>query len=149
MTRKTILIADRNRHVRTVIQSRFTSNNYKFIEAESGHSALHGAAGLKVDVMILGDELPSEQTAVLRSIRAEVDAPIIILSSQSREQFRAVVTQLSEVYYMSKPLDLHKLATLLKSLIGPGEQGDAESRPYDLAVPKKNTAPAPRLNFTH
>src|SRR5262245_37874885 len=98
MTRKSILIADRNKHVRMVIQSRFAANNFKFIEADSGQSAVHRAAGSKIDVLILGDELPTEQSAVLRKIRAEIDAPIIILSSQSREQFRSIVTQLSEVY---------------------------------------------------
>src|SRR6185295_15777525 len=125
MTKKYILIADRNKHVRTVIRSRFAENGYSFLEAENGQSAIHRAAGMKIDVLILGDELPSEQAAVLRNIRNEIDAPIIILSSQSREQFRTVVTQLSEVYYLSKPLDMHKLSSLLNSLIGPGKQSAA------------------------
>ena len=131
MTTKTILIADRNKHVRTVIQSRFAASGYRFVEAESGLNAIHSAAGLKIDVLILGDELPGEQIAVLREIRKEFEAPIIILSSQSREQFRTVVTKLSDVYYLSKPLDLRKLGNLLASLIGPDPRS-ASSHPFEM-----------------
>ena len=152
MARKTILLADRNRHVRTVIQSRFATNGYQIIEAENGLNALHRASGLKVDVLILGDELPGEQVTVLREIRKEFDAPIIILSSQSREQFRSIVTQLSEVYYLSKPLDLRKLASLLSSLIGPGTQPAAspmaELHVDNVQVRQSATRTAPAM-FSH
>lgn len=152
MIRKTIVIADRNSHVRTVIQSRFAANGYKFIEAESGQNAIHCATGAKVDVLILGDELPAEQAAVLRNIRNEIDAPIIILSSQSREQFRSVVTQLSEVYYLSKPLDLHRLASLLTSLIGPGTQAaqnSARDVQLEKLVARQNSARPPQFELAH
>ena len=57
--------------------------------------------------------------AIARVIRNESDVPIVFLSGHGREDFCSVVTQLPDVYYLSKPLDDQKLASLLRSLLGP------------------------------
>jgi DNA-binding response OmpR family regulator len=118
MKASVIFIADDNRHACTMLNQRLAARGFKVIEASDGLEALRCPWGVRFDAIILTHEVPhSDARTVARLLRGELDAPIIILSHHPREEFRGRVTQLSDVYYLSKPLDAGKLTTLLDSLI--------------------------------
>lgn len=118
LRKPTILVADDDRHVRAALRTRLTSWGYRVVESEDGLGVLGQCPRGWVDAVILDHEMPcGDGRAVARVIRNESDVPIIFLSGHDREEFRQIVMQLPDVYYLPKPLDESRLAELLSSIV--------------------------------
>jgi len=117
MGKATILIADDDRNSRTALHTRLSSTGYDVVETKDCLGVLSQHPEGWADVLILDHEMPSgDGRSVARVIRHQSDIPIVFLSGHDREEFRAIVTELPDVYYLPKPLDDDKLAALLEAL---------------------------------
>lgn len=115
-----ILIADDDPHVRAALRKRVNALGYRAVEASDGVGALAYCARSRVDAVILDHDMPgADGRGIARIMRKEMDAPIIFVSRFGREDFRDIVLQLADVYYLPKPLDNSKLASLLANLLEP------------------------------
>jgi two-component system response regulator VicR len=115
--RRTILIADDDAQLRAAVRSRLRAVGLQVIEAESGVEVLREYLGQPVDAILLDQEMPGgDGKTIAQFIRQESDIPIIFLSGHPREEFRGVVHQLPDVYFLPKPFDSPKLVELLNSL---------------------------------
>lgn len=118
MRKPTILVADDDRHVRAALRVRLSAWGYRVVESEDGLGVLGQCPRGWVDAVILDHEMPcGNGRAVARVIRNESDVPIIFLSGHDREEFRQIVMQLPDVYYLPKPLDEKRLSELLASIV--------------------------------
>lgn len=124
-TKATILVADDERDIRRALQARLTGFGYRVIEAMNGLTVLTQYLSEPVDAMVLDHDMPAAKgREIARVVRKESQVPIIFLSGYDREQFREIVTQLPDVYFLPKPLDANRLKDLLASLVGVCACGD-------------------------
>lgn len=118
MRKQTILIADDDPHMRASMRTRLKGMGYRVLESHDGLSVLCQTPLQPVDLIILDQSMPNgDGRDVARFIRNELDVPIIFLSGRDSEEFRAIVMELPDTYYLAKPVDHDKLASLLRSLL--------------------------------
>jgi CheY-like chemotaxis protein len=116
-----MLIADDNAHVRKALRLRLTALGYEVTEVADGLGVLRECQRQRFAVAILDHGMPSgDGRSIAKALRNESDVPIVFLSGHDREDFRSIVTRLPNVYFLSKPLDEHRLTDLLASLVGAG-----------------------------
>jgi CheY-like chemotaxis protein len=128
MKHPTILIADDEPHVRAGLRRRLLPAGFRVIEVPDGLGVLNECPKGQVDVVLLDHGMPNgDGRSIARMVRKESDVPIVFVSGYDREDFRSIVTQLADVYYLPKPIEEHRLIDLLASLTG-------TSLPVTLAV---------------
>lgn len=115
--KRTVLIADDNHYIRAAMKKRLTAMGYDVVEAENGLGVLSHSPLDAFDLIMLDQEMPfGDGRSVARVIRKETDVPILFVSGHDREEFRSIVMELSDVYYLKKPIDHERLTELLASL---------------------------------
>lgn len=118
MKKPTILIADDEPHLRAALRKRLTTCGYDVVESSDGIGVLNQCPEGWVDLIIMDHGMPNgDGRSVARVIRNQTDIPIVFLSGCDREEFRAIVKELPDVYYLQKPLDAAKLAELMEALL--------------------------------
>ncbi|MBI4717230.1 MAG: response regulator [Planctomycetes bacterium] len=118
MHRATILVADDDRHLRAALRTRLTALGYRVVESPDGLGVLSQCVGERVDALLLDHAMPNgDGRSIARVIRNECDAPIVFLTGRAPEEFRDIVCELPDVYYLRKPLDDGKLYRLLASIL--------------------------------
>lgn len=118
MRKPTILIADDDAHMRASMRTRLKQMGYQVVESHDGLSVLCQTPQVQVDLIILDQCMPNgDGRDIARFIRNELDVPIVFLSGRDREEFRSIVMQLPNTYYLSKPVDYERLASLFGSLL--------------------------------
>ena len=118
MKKPTILIADDNPHVRVAMRKRLTALGYAVVEAPDGLGVLSQCPKGSVDLVLLDHGMPNgDGRSIARVVRHETDVPIVFVSGHGRDEFRSIMLDLPDVYYLPKPLDNEKLQALLASLV--------------------------------
>jgi CheY-like chemotaxis protein len=118
MKKPNVLVVDDDPTMRRVLQTKLSKLGYDVTEACDGLEVLSQCYVGWVGTVILDHEMPNANgRSVARVIRSRCDAPIVFLSGHRKEQFQSIVMELPNVYYLSKPLEDDKLATLLASLV--------------------------------
>lgn len=111
-----VLVADDDYGMRQALRVRLAARGYDVVECSDGIGVL-AKCTRGVDVIILDHHMPvGEGRSIASAVRARCAAPIIFLSGQAPDDFRDVVTALSDTYYLGKPLDDKKLFSLLASV---------------------------------
>lgn len=114
----TVLIADDEAQIRTALRRRLTASGYQVVESSDGIGVLNQCPEGWVDLIIMDHSMPNgDGRSVARVIRNQTDIPIVFLSGCDREEFRGIVSELPDVYYLQKPLDAAKLTELMEALI--------------------------------
>jgi len=115
-----ILIADDDRSVRAALTKRLSAWGYRVLAVCDGLGVIAQVAREPVVAMILDHGMPNGQGQdVAYMIRRESDAPIIFLSGYGRETFQQIAWALPDVFYLSKPVCIIHLQSLLLDLLGP------------------------------
>lgn len=104
---KTILLADDEAHLRTLVRTTLDQPGYRILESEDGATALALARSERPDVVVLDWMMPNmtgiEVMTALRRDAATANLPIILLTAKGQ---RADVTQALEsgaTAYLAKP----------------------------------------------
>lgn len=130
MSAGTILIADDDALMRRALRLRLDASGYRVLECGDGLAAISKCRAQRVDAVILDHEMPlGAGRAIAGNIRRHSDAPIVFVSGHSREEFRQIVTQYADTYFLPKPLDGSQLIDLLDSVLG-----EARGRTIDHAA---------------
>ena len=120
MRKPTVLVADDDHGVRSALRKRLTVNGYHVLESPDGLGVIAQCLRAPIDAIILDHEMPNgDGLSIAPLIRKESDVPIVFVSGHPREEFRAVVMRLPEVYFLPKPFDASKLLSLLSTLVQP------------------------------
>lgn len=118
---KTILVADDEAHIRSLLRQELESQGYIVREAENGMDAITQVKAAKPDLMILDVMMPAingfDVAAVLKNDPTTMDIPIIILSiveDQSRG-YRLGIDR-----YQTKPINTETLLSDIELLLSQG-----------------------------
>jgi len=113
-----ILVADDDPAVVDAITHSFEREQFEVEVAEDGEEALEKARTKQFDVVILNVMMPRLfGTDVCRTLRAESDVPIILLSARDGELDRVLGLELGADDYVTKPFSPRELAARVRSVL--------------------------------
>jgi two-component system, OmpR family, response regulator len=114
---RTVIIVEDERAVRHLVRVALEKINYKVLEATSAKEMFDLIEGHEVDLVLLDLFLEDEHgVEVCRSLRDEISAPIIIISSMSGELNMVQGLEAGADMYLEKPFSVPVLLASIKSL---------------------------------
>ena len=118
----TILTVDDAKAVRSMVTFALEPHGYTVIEAENGREGLEKLAQAKVHLIITDLNMPvMDGFDFIRSVRADPaqsGVPIIMLTTESAPEKRAIGKQAGATGWLNKPFDEHQLIAIAKKLAG-------------------------------
>ena len=116
-TRRTILVADDDAHIRKVVCFALEREGYDVVQASDGQEALDAVAAYGPALVVLDITMPRMNgDDVCRTLRkADNDVPIIFLSSRNEEIDRILGLELGGDDYVTKPFSPRELVARVKA----------------------------------
>jgi len=140
MAGKRVLVVDDDAKTVELVKLYLDRDGYKVLTAYDGIEALRLARESHPDLIVLDLMLPGiDGLEVCRTLRAESDVPIIMLTARTTEQDRLTGLGLGADDYVTKPFSPKELAARVRVVLRrlPGEilqRGPVEIRHGDLTV---------------
>jgi DNA-binding response OmpR family regulator len=113
-----VLVADDDPAVLEAITHSLERDHFEVETASDGEEALEKARATQFDVVILNVMMPRLfGTDVTRSLRAESDVPIILLSARDSELDRVLGLELGADDYITKPFSMNELVSRIRTIL--------------------------------
>lgn len=110
-----IEVAEDDASVRNLITVTLKANNYKYITAINGQSAVMEAACHNPDIILLDLGLPDmDGVEVIRRIRSWTETPIIVISARSDDRDKIEALDAGADDYLTKPFSVAELLARLR-----------------------------------
>ncbi len=125
-----ILVVDDDRRIRELLLSYLREQGFRVTTAANAGDARARMAGLAFDLLILDVMMPGESGLELtRSIRAEIDVPILMLTALADADNRISGLESGVEDYLPKPFEprelLLRIRNILKRRVSPDEVPDS------------------------
>lgn len=118
MAGKTILVVDDDAKTVELVKLYLNRDGYKVLTSHDGIEALRLARESRPDLIVLDLMLPGlDGLQVCRSLRAESDVPIIMLTAKTTEQDRLTGLDLGADDYVTKPFSPRELAARVRAVL--------------------------------
>jgi len=133
-----ILVVDDHREIRDLVSRALMKDGFRVTAVGDGKAMRRALADSNIDLVLLDLMLPGEDgLSLCRSIRAESDIPIIMLTAKGDEIDRVVGLELGADDYVPKPFGSRELIARIRAVLrrnggrGAGH-GDAKTRRYSF-----------------
>jgi two-component system alkaline phosphatase synthesis response regulator PhoP len=126
MTGKKILVVDDDVKTVELVKLYLNRDGYRVVTAYDGIEALRLARESHPDLIVLDLMLPGmDGLEICRTLRAESDVPIIMLTAMTTDQDRLTGLNLGADDYVTKPFSPRELAARVRAVLRrlPGERG--------------------------
>jgi len=137
MAGKRVLVVDDDVKTVELVKLYLNRDGYRVLTAYDGIEALRLAREGRPDLIVLDLMLPGlDGLDVCRTIRAESDVPIIMLTARTTDQDKLTGLGLGADDYVTKPFSPRELAARVRAVLRrlPGERGPAEIKQGELTV---------------
>ncbi|MFC2011502.1 response regulator transcription factor [Chloroflexota bacterium] len=137
MTGKRILVVDDDEKTVDLVKTYLNRDGYRVITAYDGIEALRLARESHPDLIVLDLMLPGVGgLEICRTLRAESDVPIIMLTAMTTDQDKLIGLNLGADDYVTKPFSPRELAARVRAILRriPGERGPDEIKHGKLTV---------------
>jgi two-component system, OmpR family, alkaline phosphatase synthesis response regulator PhoP len=115
---RTILVVDDDHKMVDLIRLYLEKDEYRVLVAYDGRQALETAHRLHPDLIILDLMLPKiDGLDVCRTLRAETDTPIIMLTAKTTEEDKLIGLDLGADDYVTKPFSPRELMARLRAVL--------------------------------
>lgn len=115
MNKNLILVVEDDPSVRNLITTTLKTNDYKYIVAENGRSAISAAATHNPDVMLLDLGLPDiDGVEVIKRVRGWSELPIVVISARSEDDDKIAALDAGADDYITKPFSVAELLARLR-----------------------------------
>lgn len=119
---KTILLADDEAHLRTLVRTTLDDPQYRILEAADGNAALEVARKEHLDLLILDWMMPGlsglEVAKALRQDPATTHIPIIMLTAKGQEKDKEQGLTVGTYAYLVKPFSPLELLEKVQEVLG-------------------------------
>lgn len=113
-----ILVVEDDKPIRSLITITLETQDYKYVTAENGNSAILGAVTHKPDIMLLDLGLPDmDGVEVIKKVRAWSMMPIIVISARSDSKDKILALDAGADDYLTKPFSVEELLARLRSTL--------------------------------
>jgi DNA-binding response OmpR family regulator len=127
-----ILIVDDEQTILDALAYTLRLEGFDVVEARDGAEALSAARAQVFDLVLLDVMLPGESGLdVCRTLRAESDVPIVMLTARDAEVDRVLGLELGADDYVTKPFSLPELISRIRAILRRREL-DQSSSPVRL-----------------
>ncbi len=110
-----ILIVEDDAPVRNLITVTLKSNNYRYITAQNGGSAIMEASSHNPNIVLLDLGLPDmDGVEVIKKIRTWSNMPIIVISARSEHTDKIEALDAGADDYLTKPFSVEELLARLR-----------------------------------
>jgi len=140
MAGKKVLVIDDDVNTVELVKMYLNRDGYKVITASDGHEALRLAKEAHPDLIVLDLMLPGiDGLEICRTLRAESEVPIIMLTAKTTEEDRITGLQLGADDYVTKPFSPRELAARVRAVLRrlpeeSSERGPVEIRFDDIVI---------------
>jgi len=129
-----ILVVDDHREIRDLVSRALTKDGFRVSAAADGRAMRKILADSRIDLILLDLMLPGEDgLSLCRTLRAESNIPIIMLTAKGEEIDRVVGLEMGADDYLPKPFGSRELIARIKAVLrrsqGTNSKGDTEKRP--------------------
>ena len=115
MNKPLILVVEDDGTVRNLITTTLKSNEYRFLTAADGESAIAAASTRQPDIMLLDLGLPDmDGVEVIHRIRSWSQMPIIVISARSEDTDKIAALDAGADDYLTKPFSVAELLARLR-----------------------------------
>ena len=110
MNKNLILVVEDDPSVRNLMVATLKANDYKYIVADNGESAVANAASHNPDIVLLDLGLPDiDGIEVIRRIRSWSNMPIVVISARSEDDDKISALDAGADDYVTKPFSVAEL----------------------------------------
>jgi DNA-binding response OmpR family regulator len=137
MAGKKVLVVDDDVKTVELVKLYLNRDGYRVVTAYDGIDALRLARESHPDLIVLDLMLPGmDGLEICRTLRAESDVAIIMLTAMSTDQDKITGLGLGADDYVTKPFSPKELAARVRTVLRrmPGERGPEEIKYNDLTV---------------
>jgi two-component system, OmpR family, alkaline phosphatase synthesis response regulator PhoP len=115
---QTILVADDEKNIVSLIKLYLSKEGYRVESVPDGQQALDAARRLQPDLVMLDVMMPKlDGWEVLRRLRAESQAPVIMLTARTDDVDKIVGLELGADDYVTKPFNPRELVARVKAVL--------------------------------
>ena len=118
---QTILVAEDQQHVRSLIEYKLRNSGYTVVCVEDGRAALEKAVELVPDLILLDVMMPLmtgfEVLGALRENSKTKNVPIVMVTALSKEDEILKGLELGADDYITKPFSPNELAARVKTVL--------------------------------
>ncbi|MDD6059803.1 MAG: response regulator transcription factor [Ruminococcus sp.] len=115
MNHSRILVVEDDSAVRNLIITTLDTNNYKYLTAPNGKTAVMEAASHNPDIILLDLGLPDmDGVEIIRKIRTWSDVPIIVISARSEDTDKIEALDSGADDYLTKPFSVDELLARIR-----------------------------------
>ena len=115
MNKPLILVVEDDGTVRNLITTTLKSNEYRYLTATDGESAITAASNQQPDIVLLDLGLPDmDGVEVIRRIRCWSLMPIIVISARSEDTDKIAALDAGADDYLTKPFSVAELLARLR-----------------------------------
>ena len=137
MTGKRVLVVDDDAKTVELVRLYLKRDGYRVFTAYDGIEALRLARESRPDLIVLDLMLPGiDGLQVCRTLRAESDVPIIMLTARTTDRDKLTGLDLGADDYVTKPFSPRELAARVRAVLRrlPGERGPTEIKQGELTL---------------
>lgn len=138
MNKPLILVVEDDASVRNLITTTLKANDYRYITAPNGESAIALTSSQQPDIMLLDLGLPDlDGVEVITRVRTWSSLPIIVISARSEDADKITALDAGADDYLTKPFSVAELLARLRATrrrLSVLESKDAIFRNGKLAV---------------
>ena len=132
--KKTILVVDDEKTIRTLLNVNLTKEGYNVIEAVDGAEAIDIALEQKPDLILLDVMLPKvDGLSVCKKIKNTMNIPILMVSAKDGDVDKILGLELGADDYITKPFNIREVIARIKANLRKVEASskavDAQDRP--------------------
>ncbi len=135
---KTILIVDDEKDLCTILADSFSQDGDRVLTAHNGNRALQLTRTERPDLVLLDIRMPGmdgiEALKKLKSVEEEI--PVIMFTAHGTLETARQAMKLGAYDYVTKPVDLFLLKSLVKEVLG---KGNERTRKRKTCKPGGNT----------
>ena len=115
MNKPLILVVEDDGTVRNLITTTLKSNDYRYLTATDGESAIAAASNQQPDIVLLDLGLPDiDGVEIIKRIRCWSQMPIIVISARSEDADKIAALDAGADDYLTKPFSVAELLARLR-----------------------------------
>jgi two-component system OmpR family response regulator len=119
-----ILIVDDDPEIRRLLTDFLQKNQYRVTVAGDGRAMRRAIAEARIDLVLLDVMLPGEDgLSLCRSLRAQTDMPIIMITARGDETDKIVGLEIGADDYLPKPFSPRELLARLRAVMRRADAG--------------------------
>ncbi|MBM7854611.1 two-component system response regulator ResD [Desulfohalotomaculum tongense] len=132
----TVMIADDDPRIRSVVRLYLEAEDFKVIEVENGKATIEQLSKTKVDLIILDLMMPViDGWTTCKYIRKNTEVPVIMLTAKGEENDRILGLELGADDYIVKPFSPRELVARVKAVLRRSESKQSKSDTYIYKFP--------------